>query len=203
VYGTFLIYLLLGGFGLPVPEELPVVMAGISASEGAVVLSLAFLTCYCGVLLADQIMFFAGLCFGARLLQAGARSPMLPYVTTQRVNDVRDGLRRHRLLFFLVCRHLIFLRPVTFVVAGTLRIPYLEFLSADAFAAFFSVMLFMGLGYFLGKNLDPEIVSGIVKQVNLILFLTLAAGIVLSVLFWLFRRRNRGAELTESSEPLP
>jgi len=163
---TLFSMLILGGFGFPIPEDVPLVLAGVAAAQGVVSFKAIFLTCYVGVILADQIIYFIGYLFGKRLLLAGTRSAFFPSITTERVDRIRDGLRRRRLLYILLGRHLFPVRTATFLVAGTVGIPYLEFLIADAFAALLSVSLVMLLGFWLGGQLSPEVISHFIHQSN-------------------------------------
>ena len=176
MYTTIFILLVLGGLGFPMPEEIPLLIAGIGCSQGKLSIELAFLICYVGVLVGDQTMYAFGYFFGNKLLNAGTRSPLLPAITKERVNDVREGLRKRRLMALFVGRHLFFLRSVTFVVAGALHVPFLEFLIADAAAAIVSVSVFMGLGYVLGESLSPEVVTHLAHQANL--YLGLLVGVI-------------------------
>ena len=148
-------------------------------------------------------MYMLGYFFGHRILDFGTKSPYLPAVTEQRVNEVREGLRKRRLVYLFVGRHLFVLRSVTFVVAGSLRVPFIEFFLADAIAALFSVTLFMGLGYALAGVVEPEIMSSIAHQLNLIV----CAILVITGAIFYFRRRRlqrtpQVAHVPSDSEPV-
>jgi membrane protein DedA with SNARE-associated domain len=158
--------LILGGFGLPIPEDIPLIVAGVVAANGAVPLSTIAATCYIGVLLADLMIYGVGYKFGPRLLSYGTHSPFLPSVTPERVDRVRNGLRRKRFMYIFLGRHLFPLRSVTFLTAGALRIPFLEFLLSDIIAALISVGIMVGLGYVLGETITPEILESIGKEIH-------------------------------------
>lgn len=184
VHIAVLILLLMGGFGFPMPEDIPLLLGGVAASKNIVSLRAIFLTCYLGVLLADQIVFLIGYFFGQKLLAAGTRSPFFPSITEERLNVVREGLRKRRLFYIFLGRHLFPLRTATFLSAGALRIPYLEFLIADAFAALLSVTMVVGIGYMLGSRLTPEVVQHFVHKSHLyLLIITL-----ICILFWVLNR---------------
>jgi membrane protein DedA with SNARE-associated domain len=183
---SLFILLLLGGLGFPMPEEIPLFIGGVLVSHGEAPLELAFLVCYAGVLIGDQTMYTLGYFFGHRILDFGTKSPYLPAVTEARVNEVRDGLRRKQLVYLFVGRHLFVLRSVTFVVAGSLRIPFVEFFIADAIAALFSVTLFMGLGYAFAGVVEPEVITSVMRRLNwVIIGIVLLAGV-----FVLLKRRK-------------
>src|SRR5262245_66459407 len=66
-YGGLLIILLLASLGLPVPEEVPIVTAGILSHQGAMRWWLALPTCIAGVLGGDLILYVAGRSWGERV----------------------------------------------------------------------------------------------------------------------------------------
>ncbi len=181
VHVTVFALLILGGLGFPVPEDLPILLGGVAASKDIVSLEVMFLTCYLGVTFGDQIMFFVGHHFGQRILDAGTRSPFFPSITEDKVNEVREGLRKRRLLFIFIARHLFPIRSVTFIVAGALRIPYVEFFIADAIAGFVSVAIMLTLGVILGRTLTPEMIQHLSQQAHLYI-IALVAVVMLAYL---------------------
>jgi membrane protein DedA with SNARE-associated domain len=193
MYHTLFVFLILGGFGFPIPEELPLLLGGIAIAERSVTIQGVFLTCYLGVLLSDQLMYLIGYLWGKRLVEAGTRAPYLPMVTEDKVAEVREGLRKNRLVYLFVCRHLFFLRSATFIVAGSLHVPYWEFLTADALAALFSVTLFIWLGYMIGARLSPDVITHLVHQANVVLAVVLVLGLVFYALFVRAARKRAAA----------
>jgi membrane protein DedA with SNARE-associated domain len=190
VHITILTMLLLGGLGFPVPEDIPLILGGVAASQGLVSFRAVFLTCYVGVLLADQVIYLFGYYFGQRLLNAGTRSPFFPSITEDRVDSIRDGLRKKRLIYIVLGRHFFPLRTATFLIAGTLAIPYMEFLVADAFAALLSVTLVLWLGYLLGGQLTPEVISHLVHESHYYIFAFTLVGIVMYLVTRRIKKRK-------------
>lgn len=166
VHITVFMLLVVGGLGFPVPEDIPILLGGVAAANNIVSYQSIFLICYLGVMLGDQIMFFIGHRYGQRILSAGTKSPFFPSITEDKVNEVREGLRKRRLLYIFIARHLFPIRSVTFVVAGALHIPFVEFFIADAFAAFISVGVMVGLGALLGETLSAETITHLAKQAH-------------------------------------
>ena len=76
--------LILGGLGFPIPEDIPLLFAGVAAQKEFVKPFSIFTTSYVGVLLADQIVFLIGYFFGPKLLDAGANSSFFPSITEKR-----------------------------------------------------------------------------------------------------------------------
>ncbi|MCI5065104.1 DedA family protein, partial [bacterium] len=69
----YLIYLILfvglmgGALGLPIPEDIPLIAAGIFAERGSANVYILFLVCYSAVVIGDLIIFSMGRHFGANL----------------------------------------------------------------------------------------------------------------------------------------
>jgi len=200
---TLFCMLLVGAFGFPIPEDIPLVLAGVASSQGLVTLKAIFVTCYVGVLLSDQIIYLFGYWFGKRLLRAGTRSTFFPAITEHRIHVIREGLRKRRFIYILLGRHFFPLRTATFLVAGALHIPFVEFFIADAIAALISVTIVIWIGYFLGGQLTPEVISHLVQQGNYYL----AAGIALCALVYILgrgiKKRRKNGQLSEQSPSMP
>ncbi len=188
--------LVLGGLGLPIPEDIPLVLAGAAAAKRVLSIQSAFFTAYFGVLIADQLIFLVGFFFGQRLLDAGTRSPWFPAITEERVEVVRDGLRRKRLIYIFIGRHLFPVRTVTFITAGALRIPFLEFLIADAVAALVSTSMMVSLGYFLGSTLTAESLQTITHQLHFWFGAAVFVGLIAYLIYLLIRAANAGSRDT-------
>lgn len=187
LHSVIFISLILGGFGLPIPEDLPVLLAGIVASKGAVSLTSIFVVCYIGVIVADLMIYAIGYKLGPRLVSYGTKSPFLPSITAERVEKIRVKLNKHQFLCIFLGRHLFPLRTVTFLSAGALRIPFSEFLISDAIAAFISITLMLGLGYLLGENITPETLKDLEKDLN---FYAIALTVVV-IGAYIIRRINK------------
>lgn len=187
VHTGIFIMLILGGFGFPIPEDIPIILGGVAASKNIVDIRAVFLVCYVGVVLSDQVMFLGGYLFGPRLMSAGSKMPVFRAVTPEKMDEIRDGLRRRQLFYIFLARHLFPLRSVTFLTAGALRVPFIEFLLADAFAGLVSVSIVLGLGYLLGERLTPTVVQHMVDQAHYYILLF----VLVCALGWLISRRFR------------
>lgn len=171
--------LMMGGIGLPVPEDIPILIGGALAAKNIVNVQAVYITCYIGVLLADQFIFLVGHFFGHRLLQAGARFPLFPTLTLESLDRAREGLRKRQMVYIFMGRHLFPIRSVTFLAAGALHVPFIEFFIADAIAAFVSVSIVLGIGYWLGATLTPEVISHIAHEANVYIVIAVAIGLAI------------------------
>ncbi|MCB0343761.1 MAG: DedA family protein [Bdellovibrionales bacterium] len=197
VHAGVFIMLLLGGIGFPIPEDIPLILGGVAIAQKIAPLTTMFLVCYVGVMAGDQTMFFIGHRYGQRLLDAGARSRFFPAITDEKVAEIREGLRKRRLLYIFIGRHLFPIRSATFVCAGALRVPFFEFLLADAIAALVSVTLMMSIGWWLGDHLTPETVEHLVEQAH---FYIIALVLICAFAYYLRRQMKKSETLSVSED---
>lgn len=196
---SIFVALILGGLGFPIPEDLPLFLAGVVASQGVVSLRGIYLTSYFGVVIADQIIYFIGFFFGKKLVNAGIKSPLFPTVNQETIKTIREGLRKKRLIYILLGRHLFPLRTATFITAGALGIPYFEFLVADAFAALISVSIVIGFGYFLGGQLSPEVIKYFINQIHYVILFATIFGLLVYFIYKKFKKSKQNSN--ELSSP--
>ncbi|MCC6932990.1 MAG: DedA family protein [Deltaproteobacteria bacterium] len=163
---TIFALLVLGGFGLPIPEDLPLIFAGVATSNDIIPLPIAFAVCYTGVIISDQIIFGLGYFFGNRILDAGTRSRYFPAITEERINEIREGLKRKQFIYIFIGRHIYPVRTATFLTAGALRIPYKDFFVADIIAGLVSVSAMMTLGYVLGRTFSTDVIAQIADDIH-------------------------------------
>ncbi|MGA1191097.1 MAG: DedA family protein [Bdellovibrionota bacterium] len=146
----YLIYLLLfmflmgGALGLPIPEDLPLIAAGVFAFREEANIFGLFATCYLGVVTGDIVIFVIGRRWGSALFSSPwFRRKLSP----RRLKRFKQGLERNRFFTIFLARHLFYLRMVTFIACGAVKMSYARFILADAIAALVSVPLMMTIGY--------------------------------------------------------
>jgi membrane protein DedA with SNARE-associated domain len=195
-YAGIVLALLLGGLGVPIPEELPVLAAGALAREAVVRWWIALPLCIAGVLVGDVVLYWAGHHWGERLL----RWRIVRLVLTEaRERHLLAAYRRHGAKIIVVARHVVGLRPAAFLTAGIARLPFWRFLLVDAGAACVGVPLSFGLAYFFTDRLQ-----GILEDVHRVERWLAALGVVavaawLGVVVWRKSRRALAAEAGEDS----
>ncbi len=187
-HGSYLaitVVLILTGSGLPVPEEVPIIAAGILAAHGTLDPMLAFACCLFGAVVGDSIMYWIGYHFGRGLLQE--HPYWVRWVTPEREAQIETMFRRHGLKVFFVARFLVALRSPVYLTAGIMRVSYRRFLLIDLFCATAVVGVFFGLTYLFGEQIARAF-----KHAEV--WLTVAVAIaVAGGLFWWWRRRRRGS----------
>ena len=153
LWGPFLI-LLLCGLGLPLPEDIVLLVSGVlAAMEGRPWQTVTFVM-YAAVLMGDSLIFLGGRRYGARLL----RSRWLRAAFSEaKQAKVQEFTARHGAKSLFFARFLPGLRAVVFFSAGSLQVSFLKFLVLDGLAALISVPVFVWLGHFLWLRFGDDI----------------------------------------------
>lgn len=153
--GVFLA-LAMAGLGFPMPEELPVIIAGIMCSHEDALRPgdpnrlkwwIMIPVCISGIVLCDGFLYGIGRLWGPRLLATGwvQRHMVSP---EQRIR-IEKNFRDRGIAVLLGARLLPGIRSPIFMMAGVLRVPFTRFLLADALYAIPGVLLLFWLSYFL------------------------------------------------------
>jgi membrane protein DedA with SNARE-associated domain len=151
IWGPFLV-LLLCGLGLPIPEDIVLVTAGVLGQiDGRSWIEVSALM-YAGVLAGDTITFFAGRHVGGWVLTSRWFQRIFP---PQKQAKVVDFFEKNGSMGLFIGRFLPGLRAPIFFTAGSMKVPFLKFLFFDGLAALLSVPVFVWLGHWLwGKFKD-------------------------------------------------
>lgn len=175
--------ILLGSaFGLPVPEDLSLIIAGILVASENAELWIMALTCYLGIIAGDLIIYRLGWMTGPRILR---KRWVKRYMTASKLQALRANLERRTFVTIFIARHLFYLRTITFLVCGAVRVSFTRFLIADAIAALITTPLMLGIGYLFGQHYDH--ILAIIKQIKI--FLVLGGVGVAIYLYFRFRKK--------------
>jgi membrane protein DedA with SNARE-associated domain len=174
----FLIFgiLLVCGLGIPIPEDITLFAAGLSAYYGLTSLWLVIIVSYLGVIVGDSIIFYLGAFYGRKLTKKWLFSKLLPEERLT-VVQLEFNKKGNRLIF--AARFMPGLRAPMFFSAGTLHLPFRVFLFYDGLAAFISVPTIIGAVYYFGDELD-RVVRVIQKVEHSILFVIFAIVLVVA-----------------------
>jgi membrane protein DedA with SNARE-associated domain len=156
--GLFLL-LILGGIGLPFPEDATLILCGILISTQVVRPIPALVTVYAGLLIADLTLHFIGRKYGRQIV---THRWFHKWLSPERLSYLEEKFNRRGILFILLGRHLAGLRAQLFIVSGILRMPTLKFLASDAGSSLFTMALMIGAGYW-GGNILKFLRGGLVR----------------------------------------
>jgi len=182
--GLFLA-LLAGSLGVPLPEEAVIIAGGVLAHEEVVRWGFALPVCLIGVLSGDIVLYWVGHHWGLQVL---AWRPVRHVLTPERAQTLIEAYRRHGVKIVFAARHVIGLRAPSFLMAGTVRIPFWKFFAIDAGSALVGVSFSFGVAYFLTDHLK-EILTNVHRVERWIAVIVLAAGVAALVV--IVRRKSR------------
>lgn len=176
--------LLLSGFGLPIPEDVPLIAAGIMADHGGMSVPMASLTLGAFVLLRDSIVFTFGYRYGLKLLEHPWPARVLK---REMVEKATERVRRNGILAVAVGRFLPGLRGAVFFAAGTSKVSPVQFIIVDTLAAVVSIPLFIWIGYAFSSNYDA--IGEAVQRLRFVLLAIAVLAIAVVVVRGVIRRR--------------
>lgn len=185
-FGIFL-FLVLTGCGLPIPEEVPIVFAGVLSAQGELMVEWAFAACLLGAILGDSAMYAIGYHFGHGLLSSHPK--IGKFLGAEREEYFEQAILRHGFKVMLLSRFMVGVRGPVYLAAGVVRIPYRKFLLWDAICATLVVSTFFGLSYVFGREIGTYI-----RDAERALTLLVVATLLIAILWWLRRRRRAKIE---------
>jgi membrane protein DedA with SNARE-associated domain len=177
-YLAITIVLILTGSGLPIPEEVPIVAAGILSANGTLDPLLAFFCCLFGAIAGDCVMYFIGYHFGRGVLRE--HRWWARFVTPEREAQIEAEFRRHGLKVFFVARFLVGLRTPVYLTAGILRVSFKRFFFIDLVCATAVVGTFFGVTYLFGH----DIAKWVGRAEVMLSIATVVALVCIAVYLW-------------------
>ena len=175
--------LLAGAVGIPAPEDLTLIAAGILSSLDQVHTLLMALVCYVGIITGDLIIYRIGWLAGPTLFR---QKWFRKHISTKRLHLIRKNLHEKTIFTILIARHLFYIRTATFLMCGAVRISFARFLVIDAFAALITTPIMMGVGYAFAHNYE-DILYFLEKTKVFLLIL----GIIVAIILLLRYKRRR------------
>ena len=172
------------GLGVPISEDLTLLLGGGLAARGITHYWPTLGAGYLGVLIGDALIHQWGRRMGPRAYAAPVVQKAL---SLERQEKLRAHFERHAFLTVVVGRHTPFLRAPVFFLAGASGVGFWKFVLADAVSAAITVPLVVTLGFYFGAHLDQ--VRAHLHQVQWVLGGLVACGL----LFWFWRRGRRRA----------
>lgn len=180
--------LLICGLGVPIPEDITLLVAGVLTTTGHFSLPGALAAGFFGVLVGDAVLFFMGRRFGSRIFGLpGFRR----FLTPERIAKAEDRVRRNGHFICFVARFLPGLRAPIFAIAGAMGVRPAVFILQDGFAALISVPVWIYLGHWVGNNWDEGM--RYVKRLQGGIFIGVAVLVVGYLVYRYMKKRQRVA----------
>jgi membrane protein DedA with SNARE-associated domain len=185
LYSSLFFALLGGAFGLPIPEDLPLIIAGVLVHQGHADLLLILFVCYVAVVAGDVIIFRVGKKLGPALF---TKRWFRRRVSLSTIKSMRLKLEKRSFTMILIARHLFYLRTVTFLICGAVKMNFMRFLIADMLAALICLPVMLGIGYLFSEHFDTilEQISSIRRS-----FVLVSVPILAMVGYILYRRNKK------------
>lgn len=188
-YLGIVLFLVLTGCGLPIPEEVPIVLAGILSSQGHFDPWLAFLACVIGALLGDSIMYWIGYHFGHGLVN---RHPKLSkWLGATRHETFDEAVSKHMFKVMALARFMVGVRGPVYLSAGIVRAPFRRFFLSDIICATMVVGTFFWSAHFFGDH-----IAKLMKDAEWALTMVVILAILVAALWWL--RKKKQPEIDET-----
>jgi membrane protein DedA with SNARE-associated domain len=196
-HGLFFIVLALivAGLGMPVPEDIMLLAAGVLVSQGKTSYLEALAACAVGVMVGDTMIFS----FARRLGPAAlSRRPFNLLITPERHAKIEGMFHKYGNVIVFMARHMAGLRAPTFAMAGMHNMPLSQFWLWDGLGICVSAPVVIYIGKLFGDNLD-EAKRLLHSYAPFIFAGVLTVG--LTVIWFKRRRERRAAE--QAGTPAP
>jgi membrane protein DedA with SNARE-associated domain len=194
-YGLVFGILVACGLGLPLPEDISLILGGFLAYKGAVSLPVMMFTGFAGILVGDSLIYMAGRRLGTRVGGGGGNGFFARIVTPEKRAKVESLFAIHGQKIVMIARFLPGVRAVTYFTAGSAKMAYWKFILWDGLAALVSAPVFVFLGHRFGGELELMIEK--LKEGQVVVFGVLGAA---GLAYLLYRRRKNSALRRESIE---
>jgi len=144
------ISLFLGGFNLPISEDIIVITAALLCKQEKASIPAFYAALYFGAVLSDCLVYFWGWLLGRGRISGRFFSKL---ITEQRIRRISAALNRHGFLTFFFGRFIPFgVRNVIAMTSGFVGFHFYKFAVFDAIAAACNISALFWLVYFLGKQ---------------------------------------------------
>jgi membrane protein DedA with SNARE-associated domain len=173
--------LIAAGIGVPIPEELPTIGAGIWVATNPGLGPARWLilpVCFMGVLVSDVLLYGIGRFWGRKLLTHRYVERWLSPETLERTEQ---NFRKYGLKILLFIRWLPGIRSPMFITAGIMRLPLVLFILADGIAAVFGHSVLFFLSWWFGDQFRELVVRAentFAATIKPLIILTLIVGVV-------------------------
>jgi membrane protein DedA with SNARE-associated domain len=166
------------GMGVPIPEDITLITAGLLAGQGKVTFIGAVVVGFFGVLTGDTILFLIGRKFGRKVFAW----PVFNKVFTEsRIVTAELQIMTHAKKICFTARFMPGLRAPIFLTAGIMKVPFKTFVFQDGMAALLSVPTWVYLGYWFSDNIDAALKFA--KELNAVIIATLVIAVIVFIYF--------------------
>lgn len=150
-YLSIFLLLILGGVGLPFPEDATLILSGFLVAHKAITPLPTFLTVYAGLLASDFFLYQVGKKYGRMVVE---HKRFQKIISPDRLSKLEKKFKKGDVWVILIGRHFLGLRAQIFLAAGVMRMPAIKFLITDAATSLLTIALMGGIGYVGGNSVQ-------------------------------------------------
>ncbi|MCL2011331.1 MAG: DedA family protein [Cystobacterineae bacterium] len=187
-YGLIFGILIMCGLGVPLPEDISLILGGYLAYEEKATLWGMMLTGYLGIIIGDSIIYFMGRKLGANVGTKQKKGFWGRLITPEKRAKVERIFEKYGDKVVMVARFMPGLRAITYFIAGSVRLKYGRFLLYDSIAALASAPIFVFLGRAFGDELRT--LFNAIKGGKTWAVAILAAAVVLWIGMWFWKKQR-------------
>ena len=175
------------GLGMPLPEDIPLLTAGMLVGAGKMNLIAASICAWCGIIGGDCVLYYLGHRYGLNITKV----PVVgKHVTTDRIEKAERLFEKWGVWVVAVGRLFAGIRGAMVVAAGTIRFSFIKFLIADGLAALISGGLFVWLGMKFGELIKEPWFHKKVNDYGLWILIAVILLVIIFVAAHLLRRKG-------------
>lgn len=186
-YPALLGVLVIASLGLPIPEDIPLITAGVILKMNPAAASWhgTLIVAMIGIMSGDLVLYSLGRRWGRDVVRHRSISWI---ITPERFERAVEGFHKRGTWYVFFGRFFMGVRAVMCIVAGATRFPYWRFFLADFAGALLSVPFFVYLGYVFAGML-PTLMEYVAKAESGML---VGLGVLIVVLvIWRVRVRKQ------------
>jgi membrane protein DedA with SNARE-associated domain len=173
-YYGIVILIYLTSFGLPIPEEMTLILAGAAAHEGAMHMRYMVPLAAFTILVTDFQIYLIGRYFGRHIL---SRWPFRRLISSAKIDAAEKRFAGHTIWAVFTVRFISGLRWPTYFSAGTLRMPVYKFVLVELVAVTIHATTYSFVGYIFSPHVF--VIVEFVKKANKLVGLTAILALVL------------------------
>lgn len=190
-YVALVAFLLAGGFGVPIPEDVPLLVIGYLCGIGHADLTLSLILAMVSVIGGDFLLFSLGRKYGHNV----NRLPMIGrLLTPERMAYAEKRIQDHGGKVLFAARFMPGFRAVMFFSAGVLKVEPWKMLVYDGSAALISVPAWILLAYYMADQFEK--VTTLARDVQIVVFAGIALLLVLALVIKGYMARRRRSAMT-------
>lgn len=201
-YPVLLLMLVAASLGVPIPEDVPLIAAGVILSQQPEsvswigTLAVALLGVMCG----DVVLYVLGSRWGPDVFQHRFVQRL---ITPKRFRKTTMRFRRYGMWMCFFGRFFMGVRAAMCITAGVTRFPFWRFILADLAGAVISIPLLVWLGYWFASTIPT------LREYMHVIQWGLLIAAVCVVMYFAFmykrprQRRRQRQSVTDSDEPPP